>query len=170
MDVQVRLVLILAALAAPQATVDRTFSCQVVQEGQAFVVNAQSSVTTPRNGAYLKFWPTPLSFDEPAVLPGLEIESRPATISWAPPRSRCAPAARIPLSRRGLKQDVVVTTHFVGSTSVTCRAAPRVRFRARITGSHAQLVVVADNASRPILYVDWTPSRTAVWDRGRCES
>jgi len=172
-DVQVRLLLILAALAAPQTTVDRTLSCQVVQEGEAFVFSLQASVTTPRTGAYLKFWPTPLSFDEPAVQPGLDVDTHPGTITWAPPRSRCEPAKTIPLSHRGLEQDVVVTTHFVGSTYVVCHAAPHIRFRARISvahgeATHAQLVAVADNPSKPILYTDWTPSRIAVWIRPRC--
>jgi hypothetical protein len=174
-DVEVRLLLILAAFAVPHSTVDQTWSCPVYREGAGYFTGVVGNVTTPSKAASFQFWPTPLAYDEPAVLPGVEVDTHPGKITWDP-RGRCArTTARIPLVPRGLKLANVVTTHFVGSLSATCPAPTRIRFRARIvvTGgepTRAQVIAVADRTSKPLLYAEWTPARVAVWAGPRCNT
>ena len=78
------MIALLAALALTggPAVVDRTWSCPVFPEGATHQVGFVGQVDTPRGGASLEFWPTPLAYDEPAVLPGVEVETRPGSITW----------------------------------------------------------------------------------------
>jgi hypothetical protein len=155
--------LALAVMLTPSKAIDRTLS-------------VDGSVATPRSSAHLEFWPTPLSYDQPAVLPGVEVDTQPGTIAWDP-RGGCAPSTKgIALTPHRLKQQVVATSDFLGSAAVRCHAsATRVRFRARILESHGQptpvqLIVVTERKSKPLLYAEWTPARVAVWSGPDCES
>jgi hypothetical protein len=179
LDLQRRAVVIAFALTValmPATVIDRTLSCQVLQEGQAHMVGVDGSVTTPQTSAYFKFWPTPLGVDQPAVQPGVEVDTQPAKVVWDP-RGRCEPSTRrIALTPHRLKQQVVATPHFLGAVAVRCHAsATRVRFRARILELHGkptrvQLIVVTDQRSKPLLYAEWTPSRVVVRSGSDCES
>lgn len=170
-----RLLLILAALAAPHSTVDQTWSCPVLETGAAHLVEARASVTTPRDSAYLEFWPTPVSYFQPAVEAGVAIGTHPGKIAWDRRRVCDRSTARPALTARGLKHDTVVTTHFIGSVSARCSVPPRIRFRVRVAvvrgePTSAKLIVVTERRTRPVLYVEWTPTRIAVWDRSGCST
>jgi hypothetical protein len=170
-----RLLLILAALAAPHSTVDQTWSCPVLPEGAAHVMEARASVTTPRDSAYLQFWPTERSYFQPAVQAGVEVGTHPGTIAWDPRHVCERSPPPLAFAARGLKQDAVVTTHFVGSVSARCRVPSRIRFRVRVTvvrdePTSAKLIVVTERRAQPVLYVEWTPTRIAVWDRPGCST
>jgi hypothetical protein len=161
--------------AVPASVVDRTLSCTVLQEGAAHHIEFRGSVVTPRASASFQFSPSPLAWDQPAVQPGVDIKTKPGSITWDA-RHACEPSKRrLPFSIDGLPQRSVVTTHFVGSTVGDCPASTRVHFRARITlhggePAHVQVLAVDGRTRRPLGLADWTPQRITLRLARSCHS
>ena len=166
--------LALVVLATHVTVVDRTMTCPVFPEGAAHQVGFVGSVDTGR-GATMQFWPTPLAFDEPAVLPGVEVRTKPGSITWDP-RQKCAPShVKLALGPHGLPQESVVTTKWLGTTTAHCRSETQILFRARIASrhgepAHAQVIAVDARSRKPLGYVDWTPARITSWFDPACEA
>ena len=167
--------LALVTLAVHASVVDRTWSCPVFQEGATHQVGFDGMVDTPRGGASLQFWPTPLAYDEPAVLPGLDVKTKPGSITWDP-RHRCARSnVRLALGPQGMRKESTVTTRWIGATHAACRSETQILFRARITVAHgeatrAQVIAVDARSRKPLGYVDWTPRTITSWFASTCEA
>lgn len=166
--------LALVVLATHVSVVDETWSCPVFPEGATHQVGFVGSVDVGR-GATMQFWPTPLAYDEPAVLPGVEVKTRPGSITWDP-RKKCARShVKLSLAPHGLRKESVVTTKWLGTTTAHCASETQILFRARIIvergePAHARVIAVDLRSRKPLGYLDWTPTRIASWFGPTCEA
>jgi hypothetical protein len=166
---------LLAAAAVHGSVIDQTWSCPVFQEGQAHVVGFDGTVDTPRAAANMQFFPTPIAYDEPAVLPGVDVQTKPASVTWDP-RHRCTRVhVALALGPHGLPKESVVTTTWIGATRAVCHSATQIVFRARVTlqrgtPARAQVIAVDAGSRKPLGYLDWTPTRITSWFDPKCEA
>lgn len=173
----VRVLIALALLAVVgSSVVDKTLSCPVLKEASAISSAVEATVVTPQAGAHITFWPTPKNWWQPAVQPGVDVQTRPPSISWDG-RHVCVPAPHVSLALgpHGLPKDATVTTHWLGREYATCKTSGRVLFRARIALARgvptgAELYVADARGKAPLLYVDWTPRRITTYASPKCEA
>jgi hypothetical protein len=165
---------VLASSRAPlSATIDQTWSCATAHLGGANRVEWRTSVTTPSTDAYFFFTPQPQAATQNLGPPALRLDTHPGKVTWDP--QRCVRShTPVALTSKGLKPEIVVTTHFVGYTTSGCRSSARILLHARVTVSrgepvHAKIAVVNAGSHRPIGYVDWSPTRIATWT-SKCTS
>jgi hypothetical protein len=157
-------------------TVDQIWTCNVGRLGSANLVEVSGSVDTPRDTGFLR----------------LQTQAQASVESDAKARGQFALFHRpdapvfdthfctrgggaIPLSPKGLVDNGVVTSRFVGSFFASCNAATRIVYRARVTitrGSPSRAVLAVRDARsrRPLGYVEWTPTRIASWFARACST
>jgi hypothetical protein len=103
----------------------------------------------------------------------LQFDAASTTVNWD--KQLCKPVHEQPVfGSRGLVQNNVYTSTFLGSFSGDCATPPAVLIRAHITFAHAgasaaRVVVVSAAKQKPLAYVTWTPHRIAVWVARACD-
>lgn len=164
---------VMASARFPASSIeDQTWSC-AVPRGAGYQVQWRTSVTTPSTNAYFFFTPQPQAATQVLGPAALRLDTHPGKVTWDAARCTRSHVA-VPLTAKGLSPEIVVTTHFVGSTMSTCQSAARILLHARVTVSkgepvRAKIAVVTAATRRPVGYVDWTPTRIATWT-SKCES
>jgi len=167
---------VMASSQTEASTIERSMTCHVSDQMAGRHLQLTTSVTTPRNAAYLNFTTRPGINAEATTQYALSFRHAREPIVWGTSTNLCqsgGPAGA--LAPSGLPAQDVVTTHFIGGFELSCTAPATVVVRARITISGgkpvaAKLAVRSASTAKPILFVVWSPTRVASWFSSRCTS
>jgi hypothetical protein len=158
---------------AAAAAIDRTWKCTPAVGDFAGhpTIGIHASPKTPRADPFFQLSTRQSAENSGSELgvPALHFDTSSTTVTTDPQlckQVRAKPA----FSRRGLVEDNVYTSTFLGGLSGACRTPTAVLIRAHITfaqhgAASAEVIVVTAPKQRPIAYFTWTRHRIAVWIR-----
>lgn len=157
------------------AVVDQTWQCAPAPTSTGPLLGIHGSPKTRRVDAFFQLSAVqPLNNDGGDLgIGALRFDMSSPVVTWGS-RNCKQVHAQPAFGSRGLVENNVYTSTFIGSFAGNCRTPPEVFIRAHVTFAHrraatAKVIVVSAKTRKPLAYFTWAPSRVAVWLARVCD-